>query len=74
MVNKDPTGRELTGLRLYDRKAWAALVAKAMKRSDGALDPAAEELGVSWRTLARWLSELPDVPRRAPGHPETKKR
>lgn len=72
IVNTDPTGRELTGLRLFDRDAWAKIVARTMKKHGGALDDAAKELEVSWRTLARWLAELPDVPRRAPGKPATK--
>lgn len=60
---------ELGALRVVDAAKWAREIRQAMKRSDGRVPDAARELGVSPRTLFRWLAEdrlLKDVERAAP--------
>ena len=61
----------LGALRLYDPAAWARKVRAAMRANQGRIAPAAAALGVSWRTLHRWLAapELADVPRHPAGVP-----
>ena len=61
----------LGALRLYDPAAWARKVRAAMRANQGRIAPAAAALGVSRRTLHRWLADpsLADVPRHAPGVP-----
>lgn len=50
------TGAQLSALRIYDRAAWAKIVRAALRGKTVA--QAAEDLGVSWRTLMRWRREL----------------
>lgn len=61
----------LGALRIYDPEAWRLRVRAAMAAHAGRIVDAARELGVSGRTLTRWLAEpaLADVPRHAPGVP-----
>lgn len=59
---------ELGALRVVDAEKWAKQVRQAMKRNEGRVPDAANELGVSTRTLFRWLAEdrlLKDVERAA---------
>jgi ActR/RegA family two-component response regulator len=55
------TPAHLSALRQLDRAKWKKIVTQAMKGRMTA--EAAAYLGVGRRTLARWLAELPDVPR-----------
>lgn len=48
---------ELGALRVVDPNKWAAKVKRALRESGGFIDPAAEALDVSRRTLLRWLAE-----------------
>jgi transcriptional regulator with PAS, ATPase and Fis domain len=60
---------ELGALRVVDAERWAKQVRQAMNRNAGRVPDAANELGVSPRTLFRWLAEdrlLKDVERAAP--------
>ena len=60
----------LGALRVLHPEQWAKKVRAAMKASDGRIPEAAESLGVSMRTLFRWLSDDPllaDVVRAPPG-------
>lgn len=63
----------LGALRLVDPARFEKELRRALRASGGHLAPAAEAIGVSTRQLARWLAELPDVPRAAPGRPWDKK-
>jgi transcriptional regulator with PAS, ATPase and Fis domain len=59
----------LGALRVVDVEKWAKQVRQAMKRHEGRVPDAARELGVSVRTLFRWLAEdrrLKDVERAPP--------
>jgi transposase-like protein len=49
-------------MRVAEPDRWAALVREALERSQGCVPPAAEELGVSARTLRRWQRQL-EAPR-----------
>ena len=62
-------GRRVAALRIADPPAWAGRVRAAMTAHQGRVAHAAAELGVSWRTLMRWLAEpaLADVPRHPAG-------
>jgi hypothetical protein len=61
----------LNALRILEPHRWALRVRLAMSESSGHLDPAASELGVSRRTLTRWLRDplLEDVMRAPAGRP-----
>lgn len=54
--------------RVSDPEAWERQVRAAMRRARGRTTEAAEALGVSTRTLFRWLAEPPldDVDKAAP--------
>ena len=59
---------ELGALRVVDAEKRAKQVRQAIKRNDGRVPDAVRELGVSTRTLFRWLAEdrlLKDVERAA---------
>ncbi len=58
----------LGALRLVDPEKWSREVRKAMRAAGGRVPDAAETLGVSKRTLFRWLDDplLEDVQRAAP--------
>lgn len=60
-------------LRIVDPAKWEATVRREMRKAEGRIPVAAEALGVSVRQLSRWLADLPDVPRAAPGRPWPKK-
>ena len=53
----------LGGLKAADPAKWAAKIRSAMNAAKGNRRIAAEKLGVSWRTLMRWLDDpaLEDV-------------
>ncbi len=51
------TGRALGALRIADPSKWKRLVTKALD-TNPTVQLAANELGVSWRTLMRWRAEL----------------
>lgn len=61
--------RRLGALRLADPGAWEVRVRDAMAQESGRVQLAAGRLGVSTRTLMRWLAEpaLRDIPRHAAG-------
>ncbi len=61
--------RRLGALRLADPGAWEVRVRDAMAQESGRVQLAAGRLGVSTRTLMRWLAEpaLRDTPRHAAG-------
>ena len=63
--------RKRGALRLADPVGWEIGVRDAMARAEGRIADAARALGVSWRTLHRWLAapELADVPRHPAGVP-----
>ena len=63
---------ELGALRIARPDEFKARLKKAMREADGAVEDAAEALGVSARTLKRWLADMPDVPRRSEGRPAKK--
>lgn len=48
---------ELGALRLLKPEDWAKRVRRAVREADGYLEPAAESLEVSVRTLQRWLED-----------------
>ncbi|GAC1475590.1 MAG: hypothetical protein PVSMB8_00270 [Vulcanimicrobiaceae bacterium] len=54
-------------LRMVDVKEWRKKVVEALKRSNGNRRIAADALGVSWRTLMRWLEEDDALRAKAPG-------
>lgn len=51
------TPAQLSALRVYDPTKWKRLVTKALD-THPTVQLAANELGVSWRTLMRWRAEL----------------
>lgn len=54
---KDPRGlTELGYHRRFNKKAYLAAVLPALE-SSATLAEAAEKLGISWRTLQRWMSD-----------------
>jgi len=54
--------------RVSDPDEWEKLVRSAMRRAKGRTADAAADLGISTRTLFRWLAEAPldDVAKAAP--------
>ncbi len=62
--------------RVADPEGWEKQVRACMKRAKGRIPEAAAELGVSTRTLFRWLADPPldDVAKAAPSlHVEPRK-
>lgn len=59
----------LGALRRVDPDKWERTVRRAMKSHDGRVEDAAEDLGVSTRTLYSWLRDerFADVPRAPSG-------
>ena len=53
-----PNRPDLSGLRLCDRDAWERAFRGALEASGGCRASAARALGVSYRTVWRWLGEL----------------
>ena len=51
------TPAQLSALRIAARPIWERKVRNALKKHD-TVQLAANELGVSWRTLMRWRTEL----------------
>lgn len=51
------TPAQLSALRIAARPIWERKVRNALKKHD-TVQLAANELGVSWRTLMRWRAEL----------------
>lgn len=67
---------KLGALRVADTRAFERIVRATMGANGGRIPDAARHLGVSERTLFRWLSEAPltDCPRVANGEPRTGRR
>lgn len=76
--NVDSPGiTRLGAMRRYDPERFEREVRKAMRDASGRIPRAAESLGVSVRTLYRWLDDanLSDVPRAEVGtRPDSAKR
>lgn len=59
----------LGALRITDRTRWVREISQTMTAARGNATEAAKALGVSKRQLMRWLAELPEIKRAAPGRP-----
>lgn len=51
------TGPQLSALRIADPARWERIVRSAL-HTNPTVELAADQLGVSWRTLMRWRAEL----------------
>lgn len=58
-------------LKIADPTKWLDALERAMRKAEGRIPVAAEELNVSVRQLSRWLAEHPEIPRCGPGRPWT---
>lgn len=74
MVRKGRHGKarrsRIGGLRIFDASRWEEQVCSAMRAAEGNCERASKALGVSIRTLMRWLAEYPHLPRARKGRPK----
>lgn len=57
MPTLSESGRRLSAMRIADPIVWTTEVRNALRKADGDVPAASEALGVSSRTLFRWIED-----------------